>query len=173
MKILIVSDTHGRLTNFEKALEAEGRLDWVLHMGDVERQEDELARMVRCNFACVKGNNDYYTELAGELMLNIGGYKIWMTHGHRYQVYSGIDMIKNVGLMKEADIVMYGHTHMPLVEEDTELGITIINPGSITAPRQIGRQPSYIVMELEEGKKPVYTVKYLEKQTSSGSFWLF
>ncbi|MBO5227861.1 MAG: metallophosphoesterase [Lachnospiraceae bacterium] len=172
MKILVVSDTHGSLRGLQAAIKAEGKLDWILHMGDVDRQEDELAALAgRSMFACVKGNNDYYSQLSNELLLDIRGYKIWMTHGHRYQVYSGNDMIKNVGIMKGADIIMYGHTHSPLVEIDKENKITVINPGSISQPRQLGRQPSYIVMEIEEGKTPSYEIKYLDKELAVRSFW--
>lgn len=173
MRILVVSDTHGNLNGFKKALEEEKNLDWVLHMGDVDRQEDALANLVRCRFACVRGNNDYFTELNDELLLDIAGIKILMTHGHRYQVYSGTDMLKNVGIMKGADVVMYGHTHCPLVEIDKENKITVINPGSITQPRQLGRQPSYIIMEVEEGKEPRYEIKYMDKQPATSNYWLF
>ncbi len=174
MKILVVSDTHGSLKGFEAAIKAEGQIDWILHMGDVDRQEDDIARLAgRSRFACVRGNNDYYTDLANELLLEIGGYKIWMTHGHRYNVYSGTDMLKNAGIMKGADIVMYGHTHCPLIDIDKENKITVINPGSVSQPRQIGWQPSYIVMEAEEGKAPTYEIKYLDKELAVRSFWLF
>lgn len=172
MKILIVSDTHGSLKGLQAALEAEGVPDWILHLGDVDRQEDEiLALAPKSRFACVRGNNDYYTNLSDELFLEIGGYKIWMTHGHRYQVYSGTDMIKNTGIMKGADIVMHGHTHTPFIDIDEENKITVINPGSISQPRQIGRQPSYIVMELEDGRSPVYEIRYLDKEFAVHSFW--
>ena len=50
---------------------------------------------------------------------------------------------------KDCQIVMYGHTHTPVVEEEN--GILVINPGSLTYPRQRGRRPSYAVMEIEEG----------------------
>ncbi|MBQ9764736.1 MAG: metallophosphoesterase [Lachnospiraceae bacterium] len=165
MRILVVSDTHGRLDGLRKALDAEGKLDWLLHMGDVGGQEDEIADLAnakRCMLACVKGNNDIFSDLANELMLNIGGYKIWMTHGHRYNVYSGIASIKNTAIMKGADIVMYGHTHSPLVDIDKENRITIINPGSLTSPRQIGRKLSYIMMEICEGKEPTYEIKFVD-----------
>lgn len=172
MKILVVSDTHGSLKGMEAAIKAEGKIDWILHMGDVDRQEDEIAALAgRSMLACVKGNNDYYSQLSGELMLEICGYKIWMTHGHRYNPYSGTDALKNTGMLKGADIVMYGHTHVPAVEVDEENKITIINPGSVSQPRQLGRQPSYIIMELEEGKTPSYEIKYLDKELAVRSFW--
>ena len=52
---------------------------------------------------------------------------------------------------KGCKIAMYGHTHMPLIENED--GILVINPGSLTYPRQRGRRPSYAVMQIEEGKR--------------------
>ena len=53
----------------------------------------------------------------------------------------------------------YGHTHRPVVEEED--GILVINPGSLTFPRQQGRRPSYAVMDVEEGKDLQVEIKYL------------
>ncbi len=174
MKILVVSDTHGSLRGMEAAIKEEGRVDWIMHLGDVDRQEDEIAALAAVadsRLACIKGNNDYYSPLSAELMLEICGYKIWMTHGHRYEPYTGTAALKNTGIFKGVDIVMYGHTHIPSVEIDRESKITVINPGSISQPRQPGRQPSYIVMEAEEGKEPSYEIKYLDKELAVRSFW--
>ena len=54
---------------------------------------------------------------------------------------------------------MYGHTHMPVIEDED--GILVINPGSLTYPRQRGRRPSYAVMQIEEGKDPQVEIRYL------------
>ena len=51
-----------------------------------------------------------------------------------------------------ADIVMYGHTHVPALTIDADL--VTLNPGSLTYPRQQGRQATYMVMKLEKGKQP-------------------
>ena len=54
---------------------------------------------------------------------------------------------------------MFGHTHRPHLEEEEDL-ITL-NPGSMTYPRQSGRQPSYMVMTLDEEGKASFEIKYL------------
>ncbi len=57
------------------------------------------------------------------------------------------------------DIVCFGHTHRPVVDvSDT---VTALNPGSLSYPRQEGRQPSYIIMELKQGSKAQYKIYYL------------
>ena len=63
------------------------------------------------------------------------------------------------GMENDADIVMFGHIHIPLVRSDK--GVTIVNPGSISLPRQPGGEPTYIVMTVEEGCEPEYEIRYL------------
>jgi len=54
---------------------------------------------------------------------------------------------------------MYGHIHRPVVDYDN--GLIAINPGSLTYPRQEGRKPTYIIMDIEKGKEPKIEVNYL------------
>lgn len=161
MKILIVSDTHGKLHNLTEVIEREKPIDWLLHLGDVEGQEDEIALLADCRVGIVSGNNDWFTRLSRELELVIGGVRIFMTHGHRYDVYSGADCIKAQGIVRGADVVMFGHTHCPHIERDKESGILILNPGSISCPRQAGRRPSYIIMEIKSDKQIECEIRYL------------
>ena len=48
MKILIVSDTHGRHQALDRALEEAGKIDMFIHLGDVEGGEDYLEAVVEC-----------------------------------------------------------------------------------------------------------------------------
>lgn len=48
---------------------------------------------------------------------------------------------------------MFGHTHKPYLE--TKDGVTILNPGSLSYPRQEGRRPSYMIMDIDEAGKPI------------------
>lgn len=164
MRIVIVSDTHGRLGDYQEAVERSKPLDWVLHLGDFEGQQDEIAdiaSMAGAKIAMVSGNNDFFSGLKKELELVIGGVRILMTHGHQYGVYQGTERLKNLGITMGVDVVMYGHTHAPLLEVDEEKGITILNPGSVSYPRQIRRQRTYMVMEITPDKKVSYEIKSL------------
>lgn len=49
------------------------------------------------------------------------------------------------------DIVLYGHTHRPVIDIDDD--IIAVNPGSLSYPRQEGRQPSYAIMEIDREEK--------------------
>lgn len=147
MKILVVSDTHGRQGNFDKMLEREGQPDMLIHLGDVENGEDYIRAVMECPVYMVAGNNDFWTDLPREAEVQICGQKVMLTHGHAYYASMGTDRLSLAASARGAQAVFYGHTHRPLVEWNN--GILVANPGSLTYPRQSDRRPSYIVIERE------------------------
>lgn len=158
MKILLVSDTHGRNYYLEEALELE-KPDFLCHMGDVEGSEDYIRMITKCPLAMVSGNNDFWTDLNPEVTFELQGFRIFMTHGHYYYPHAGNDRLKSAGRKNGADIVLFGHTHRPTLEIDKD--IIVANPGSLTYPRQEQRKPSYMVLYLEKGKVPKFETKFL------------
>ena len=158
MKVLLVSDTHGRNYNLEDVLDIE-KPDFLCHMGDVEGSEDYIRMIAKCPLAMVSGNNDFWTDLNPEVTFELRGFRIFMTHGHYYYASYGTDQLKSAGRRNKADIVLFGHTHRPTLEIDKD--IIVANPGSLTYPRQEKRQPSYMIMELEKGKMPKFETKFL------------
>ena len=159
MKILIVSDTHGKTENLEKVLEQEKPLDSLIHLGDIEGDEDYIEVLAECPVEAVAGNNDFFSDLPGEREIKIGKYKALLTHGHYYYVNAGTGRIKMEAEAREIDIAMFGHTHRPMLEQDN--GVIVLNPGSISYPRQEGKHPSYIVMELDEMGEASFSIEYL------------
>ena len=83
MKILIVSDTHKKNENYFKVLEMH-HPDMVIHCGDAEGSEYALSSAAECPVYIVLGNNDFFSNLPREITLDIGPYKVWVTHGHNY-----------------------------------------------------------------------------------------
>ena len=159
MKILVVSDTHGKHSNLEKVVERETPFDLMIHLGDAEGQEDYIQELAGCPLEVVAGNNDFFSALPREKELRIGAYKILITHGHYYYVSAGIEDIKTEASARNFDIVMFGHTHRPVI--DYEKDIIAINPGSLSYPRQEGKQPSYIVMDIDADGKAHFEIRYL------------
>lgn len=150
MRILIVSDTHRRDQNLMQVLKKMGELDMLIHCGDVEGSEDYIRQEAGCPVHIVSGNNDFFSRLPREEEFMIGNYRVWLTHGHNYYVSVDGETIREQALARGADIVMYGHTHRPRIDLARKPGdVTAINPGSISYPRQEGRRPSYILMELD------------------------
>ncbi len=162
MRILIVSDTHRRDGNLTCTLQKTGPLDLLIHCGDVEGSEAFIRQAAGCPVYMVAGNNDFFSGLPKEEVFAIGDYRVWLTHGHRYGVYMGSATIREAAAARKVDIVMHGHTHCPHLEIGKSRGdITVLNPGSISYPRQEGRRPSYILMELDREGKAHYHLNFL------------
>lgn len=159
MRVLIVSDTHRKDDNFYKVLEQEKPVDMVVHCGDAEGSEYAFKEAAGCELEIVSGNNDFFSDLEKEREFMIGSYKIWLTHGHNYCVSMDNQALKEEAVSRGVDIVMYGHTHKPVVDRDKN--IIAVNPGSLTYPRQDGRKPSYILMEICGENEPDFQIRYL------------
>ena len=84
-----------------------------------------------------------------------------MTHGHYYGVSMDVYGVVDEARSRGCEIVMFGHTHKPMAEQRN--GIWVINPGSLSYPRQEGRMPSYAVMEIARGKEPEVEIKFLPR----------
>lgn len=159
MKILIVSDTHRKLGNLIEVLEQEQPVDLLIHLGDAEGEEDVIEELAGCPMEIVAGNNDFFTNLPREKEICLGKYRILLTHGHYYYVNAGIAEIEREAYARNYDIVMFGHTHRPVV--DYNKGIIALNPGSLSYPRQEGRRPSYIIMNIDEKGDADFEINYL------------
>lgn len=159
MKILIISDTHRQNTNCLRVIEKVKPIDLLVHCGDVEGSENLIASAAGCPVQIVGGNNDFLSDMPREKEFMIGKYKVWLTHGHIYYVSMNYETIKAEAKERGMDIVMCGHTHKPIV--DISKGITLVNPGSMSYPRQEGRRPSYIIMEIDKEGEAHYTINYL------------
>ena len=93
------------------------------------------------------------------MYFNIGKYKVWVTHGHNYYVYSGTRSIKEAARKRGVDIVCFGHTHAPVLEHEEDL--IVINPGSISYPRQMDHKPSYILMDVDKEGEAHFSIAYM------------
>ncbi|MCR5654732.1 MAG: metallophosphoesterase [Lachnospiraceae bacterium] len=144
MRILVVSDTHGREENFYKVLEKEKDIDMVLHCGDFVGGAERMEEKCPVPFCAVTGNCDFSFAYPSEKEFVFEGKKVWMTHGHRFGVNYGLDSLYAEAVSFHYDVVLYGHTHRPLVRDVR--GTLIINPGSLTQPRQEDRKPSYAIL---------------------------
>ena len=147
-KILILSDSHGNITNMKKAVRLE-KPDMVIHLGDHFSDAEELEKKYpSIPVEAVKGNCDSCLK-PSEKLLELEGKKIFICHGHDYRVKSDLLTLEYAALEKEADVVCFGHTHIPLYEQSGRLHI--VNPGSIGAVRTL-TGASYALMIIENGE---------------------
>lgn len=146
MRVLICSDTHGKHDTLLEVLEKQGPFDLLIHCGDTEGGEYTIRTAAGCDCKIVKGNNDYFSDLPKEAVFSLGGKKIWVIHGHTCHVSLDTAMIKNEARQMGVDVVIFGHTHKPFLEQGD---IWCINPGSISYPRQVDRRPSYMILNID------------------------
>lgn len=163
MKILVVSDTHRKDENLRQVIKTHEPLDMLIHLGDAEGSDIKIGGWVNesCELLMVLGNNDFFSNLDREKEVKIGRYRVLLTHGHYYNVSLGVERLEQEARDRQVDIAMFGHTHRPFYEVHN--GIIILNPGSLSYPRQDGRKPSYMLMEIDDQGEAHFTLNFVEK----------
>ncbi len=152
MRVLVISDTHGHWEGARQVLEQAGPIDALIHCGDVCGDESRIRSAVSCPYFMVAGNNDYFSDLKKDLLVTLAGHRILIVHGHRQRVSYGMENLYFRAREDGAGLVLFGHTHQPFLE--WQGGILFANPGSLTYPRQLKHQKTYLVLELAEGELP-------------------
>lgn len=169
MKILVMSDSHSRDANVRTAVEREKPFDALIHLGDSQEEEEEFCSVIlglksssggEVPVYMVRGNCDYLGDFPTERIVVLGGHRILLAHGHTHYVNFGTDELVNDAAENSCDIAMYGHTHRPDVDW-THQGVLVLNPGSISYPRQQDHRASYMVVELEPGSEPDVELRYV------------
>src|SRR5690554_5693091 len=133
MRILVISDTHRNIDSLTSVMEDQ-KPDLILHLGDNVEDGEMISRIYGLETIIVRGNGDFNQDYPNDRVLDLAGKRIFMTHGHRYSVRNGHMSLYYKGLETGADIVLYGHTHIPVNLREKDL--IIMNPGSPSLPRQ-------------------------------------
>ncbi len=147
MRVLIISDVHSDIDNLLSCLKKESdTIDAVIFTGDgIDVVEDVEFNYEHIKFYKVRGNTDYYSYEESEKIIELNGYKIFITHGNEYGVKSTLGLLKKKSKLLEVDITIYGHTHISRIE--IEDGIYYINGGCISKER-ISRENTYSIITL-------------------------
>ena len=145
MKILVFSDSHGRLGPMLDAIERE-RPRRVFFLGDNYRDGEALMdAWPDLPMELVKGNCDW-DNAPDELIVEVEGVKFLLVHGHRYGVKSGTDQLVRAAKEKGVNVACFGHTHdamdMPV------RSVRLFNPGTAGG---IHNRVGYGVIEVSNG----------------------
>jgi len=144
----LISDTHGLVRpGVHDALKG---VELILHAGDVGGSAilDELRLIAPVR--AVFGNTDPPDEagLTDEIGIEVDGLRIHVSHGHEV----GSPTPEKLAARYDAHVVVYGHTHRPLV---TPLdGRLIVNPGS-AGPKRFSIAPTVGRLIVAKGKAKV------------------
>lgn len=150
MKLLVVSDTHGKIEKvrdvFQK-ISARDAIDALIHCGDYKRDAEELARILDIPVYGIPGNCDggFRAEF---LTVPTPSGNILVTHGHGEHVDYGLEELNQLALSLDCRCACFGHTHVPVQETSAE-GVLLVNPGSLTRPRDGSTDGSCAVLYAE------------------------
>lgn len=152
MKFAIVSDTHDNEANFNKAikwLNNEG-IELVLHCGDICNQAtiDGAVKKFKGTIQWVRGNGDYHLDSLPETMeLELGGNPSTGLRAKKVFFNHYPDVAKSMAESGKYDLVFYGHTHKPWVQEVGACLLT--NPGELAGQRY---KPTFALYDTKTGK---------------------
>ena len=125
MKIGVISDTHRMNRFIDKTIPYLKECDLIIHAGD--------------NFI----DSKYIHKMTGVSMMAVKN--IFVCHGDKYGVKYGLEQLHEKAKNICADIVIFGHTHTPVIKEKNN--ILYINPGSISLPRGVNYR-SFVILEI-------------------------
>ena len=158
LRALVLSAIHGDATGLRWLLEQVwkdvGPIDAYLCLGDGVRDFERVENFIRQRdehtvMYAVKGNNDW-CDAPTKRIIDLGGVRIFMTHGHEQRVKSTMIYLREA--VREADcaVGLYGHTHCPDIEMNVPL---IVNPGAVGRDR-------CALLEIEKGKARARLLDY-------------
>ena len=131
MKFLVFSDSHHTTNGMDEAISRHKDITHIIHCGDVA-DDCEYLEMVygRTHSICaVCGNNDFFSRYPTNRTIKCEGRLLYVTHGHKERVKSGLYILKTLAPKNNADMCIFGHTHTQFYENTDNLHI--LNPGSI------------------------------------------
>lgn len=149
MRIAVVSDTHGLLDKALQSLKIIDGLEMIIHLGDYVKDAKKIEERTGIKTVYVRGNCDYLElDIEEEKIIEIEDKKIFITHGHKYDVKNGINKIFYRGKELNVDAILFGHSHISMILEYE--GILMLNPGSTEIPRG-GSDGSIGIIDISNG----------------------
>jgi putative phosphoesterase len=128
-------------------------VEMILHAGDVGGQDVLAELQAIAPVRAVYGNTDAPGEpgLASDIGLRIEGVSIHVSHGHEL----GRPTPERLLARYNADVIVYGHTHRPLVERSGSR--LVVNPGA-AGPRRFDLKPSVARLTVLRGSVDVQLI---------------
>ncbi len=129
--ILVISDSHGEYQKIERILSGDEKFSHIIHCGDGTRDIVNVDIPKDTVLFRVSGNVDIYSSYGvdEEIIEDICGKTVYITHGHIYNVKSTLAGIKRHAENIGAQAAFFGHTHIPLLSEGEPL---LFNPGALS-----------------------------------------
>lgn len=166
MKCIVISDSHKSYENIARAVRKNPDADVVFFLGDgIYAVEEYAERFNSMAWIYVLGNCDRPTAINGQFVkkverINLCGRKIVLTHGDLYGAKYGDGGLISLAEEEGADIVLYGHTHVPKEEYISEREIWLFNPGSLERGASDGKA-TFGLLTLSDSGDVLFSHGYL------------
>ncbi|MFC0557848.1 metallophosphoesterase family protein [Halalkalibacter alkalisediminis] len=161
MRALIISDSHGWSKELQIVLDRHrNEVDALFHCGDSELTADDP---VINGVKVVSGNCDFGTDFPDDVIEQIKGVTIYVTHGHLYNVKMTHVPLSYRAEEKQAQIACFGHSHVATTFQEN--GVVYINPGSIRLPRE-HKDGTYCICEYSDSTIEVTFYNYEGKKVT-------
>lgn len=147
MKILAIGDTHGKLNKVRDIFPKLRDIDLIIHTGDHYSDAAKLSAEFGIPAVAVKGNCDGSCGSDDFEIIETECGNILLTHGHAENVNYQLSTLMYKAQENNCIAAVFGHTHKALIDEAG--GVRIINPGSLTQPRD-GSDGSYAIIRTDE-----------------------
>ena len=106
MRIVVISDSHGRTNVIDKILFSQKEAKHVFFLGDNVRDIEDFEFLYPDKkFYTVAGNCDYNSLIPSVGVAEIEGIKIFYTHGHTFDVKYTTERLYEIAKQNNADIV--------------------------------------------------------------------
>lgn len=162
MKLLVISDTHGKIDKAIEIYKTRKDVDLILHLGDLSSDAKKIESQLGVSVLSVKGNMDGCYSREGYQILETSFGNIFIAHGHMENVKQSPHNLIYKAESLGCKAAFYGHTHVPVFEQLG--GIYLLNPGSLTLPLG-GRKGSYALVNVTEDKLKASIVYLTPKVT--------
>ena len=150
MRLGIIADTHGLLR--PEVFEVFAEVDHILHAGDIGSPDLLTELEAIAPVTAVYGNCDGFdlrSRVPAVVETRIEGLDFLLIHGDQFGQPTPEKLHR---AYPEAEVIIYGHTHQPLLTT-VDLVVTVMNPGG-AGQRRFDLPPSVGIMELEAGLPP-------------------
>jgi len=150
VRLGVISDTHGLLR--PEVFDVFSQVDRILHAGDIGPEEVLIELEAIAPVTAVYGNTDGFAirdRCPKVATFEWDGLCFTLTHGDQFGTPNPATLRRE---FPEADVLIYGHTHVPLLEW-VDKTVTVMNPGP-AGQANLKSPPSVGIMELEPGLPP-------------------
>lgn len=168
MKILVLSDTHGELGKVYEVYRNLENIDMIVHLGDCVKDAMDLEEKLAIPIVSVPGNMDGMMpvkDLNKIIKTEVGD--ILLTHGHYEGVHFDVNNLIYKAEEKNCIAAFFGHTHIACLEDFN--GFTLLNPGSLTRPRD-GSTGSYAIVSDDKGILECRICYYRKNEKPRGGY---